>query len=52
MFIFYVLFEVFVNKSKKGNKIDGEGCCVFIKLWLLYVIYYVKEYGIYEFCIF
>ena len=44
----HALLEAFVNKSKKGNKTDGEGCCVPTKLRPLYVIYHVKEHGIYE----
>ena len=42
------LLEAFVNKNKKGNKTDGEGCCVPTKLRPLYVIFYVEEHGIYE----
>ncbi|XP_020614137.1 dorsalin-1-like [Orbicella faveolata] len=45
-FTLHSLLEAFVNK--KGNKADGEGCCVPTKLRSLSVIYYAKEHGIFE----
>ena len=45
-FTSHSLLEAFVNK--KGNKTDGEGCCVPTKLRPLSFIYYVKEQEMFE----